>query len=169
MGLDRRLFISNRWDVEDVKDTLESLFDTKVKYVPTHSPDYTTLNFSVGEDQRSMSVFTGYEVGGFKGVLLSLGAGGKSDEILRAVAERLGGFYNEQDCDSNFVEYSYNASGSLEYLLKDAVKTGATDGRNSEAFREYLKKSEEESKRSAEENSRRIMEHFRGNMGTKSV
>jgi hypothetical protein len=160
MGLDRKLFISNRWDVEDVKDTLESLFSTKVKYEATHSPDYSMLHFTVGDDQRSMSVFTGYEVGGFKGVLLSLGASGKSNEIFKALAERLGGFYNEQDCDSNYVEYPFIASSSLEYLLKDAVKTGATDGRSSEAFREYLKKSEEESKRWAEENSRRIMEGF---------
>ena len=160
MGLDRKLFISNRWDVEDVKDTLESLFSVKVKYDHTCSPDYSMLHFTYQDDPRSMSVFTGYEVGGFKGVLLSLGAGGKSDEIFKAVAERLGGFYNQQDCDSNYVEYPFVASGSLEYLLKDAIKTGATDGRNSEAFREYLKKSEEESKRWAEENSRRIMEGF---------
>jgi hypothetical protein len=162
MGLDRRLFISDRWDVEDVQHTIDSLFSTKAKYIPTHSPDYSILNFAYGDDQRSLSVFTGYEVGGFKGVLLTLGAGGKSDEIFKAVAERLGGFYNPQDSDSNYVEYPFIASGSLEFLLKDAIKTGATDGRNSEAFREYLKKSEEESKRWQEENSRRIDEMIAG-------
>jgi hypothetical protein len=162
MGLDRKLFISDRWQVRDVKDALESLFDIKVKYEPTSQEDYVMLHFTALDDQRSMSVFTGYEVSGFKGILLSLGAGGKSDEIFTALAERLGGFYNHMDSDSNYVGYDYKAAGSLEYLLKDAVKTGKTDGRNSEDFREYLVKSEEESKRWREENSRRLQETFSG-------
>lgn len=156
MGLDRRLFVSDRWDVQDVQETLENLFDTKVEYVPTHSPDYSILNFTVDGDVRSMSLFQGYEVGGFKGLLMTLGASGQSDRIFKSLAERLGGFYNEYDSDSNFVEYQYVASGNLEFSLKQAVKTGATDGRNSEAFREYLVKSEEQYKAWEEENRKNI-------------
>jgi hypothetical protein len=162
MGLDRKLFISDRWQVRDVKDALESLFGIKVKYDATSQEDYVMLHFTALDDQRSMSVFTGYEVGGFKGTLLSLGAGGKSDQIFTVLAERLGGFYNKQDSDSNYVEYPYRAASSLEFLLKDAVKKGVTDGRNSEDFREYLVKSEEDSKRWREENSRRIDEMISG-------
>jgi hypothetical protein len=162
MGLDRRLFISDRWDVQDVQDTIKSIFNVEVKYEPTHSPDYTRLNFRIGDDPRSMSVFSGSEHAGFKGILLSLGACGESDRILRAIAERLGGFYNEQDCNDNYVLYPYVAASNLEFLLKDAVKTGKTDGRNSEAFREYLVKSEEESKKWQEENQRNIEKLFKG-------
>lgn len=139
MGLDRRLFISDRWRVEDVQDTLKNLFDIEVTYRPTYAPDYATLIFTLGKEVRQMSVFINYEHGGFRGLLLTLGASGKAEKILKGLAERLGGFYNHQDSDDVWEEFRYVAASNLEWLLKDAVKTGKTDGQNVEKFVKFLK------------------------------
>jgi hypothetical protein len=153
MGVDRRLFISNRWNVQDVKETVESLFDLKIDYQPTHSPDYATLLFKLGEDEnRQLNVHINYEHGGFRGLLLTLSTYGKSEEILKGLAERLGGFYNHEDFNDTWEEFPYVAAGDLEFLVKKAVKTGATDGRDSVKFREYLVESEKAHEAWEEEN-----------------
>lgn len=145
MGVDRRLFVSNRWDVRDVSDAIESLFNTKVKYEPSTFPDYCRLNFKVGDEDRSMSVFHS-ERHGFSGLSLSLGASGCAEQVLRGLGERLGGFYNHEDCDDKWEGYSYTAGENLEFLLKDAIKTGASDGRDIDELIVYLKKHQKEAR-----------------------
>jgi hypothetical protein len=161
MGADRTLFINSSWRVEDIIDTIESLYG-KVEVVPTISPDYTVLVFKAGklengeDETRQLNVHRGSHKGGFSGTLLTLGLWGKSDEILTSVAKRLGGFYEENDCDGKLEAYEYLAEGNLDFHLRQAVIHGKTDGQNIPAFQKYLKQSEKEHKAWEKKNSEEI-------------
>jgi hypothetical protein len=72
--------------------------------------------------------------GGFLWNSSTLGLWGRSEEILTSIAKRLGGFYEENDCDGKLEAYEYLADGNLDFLLRHAVIHGKTDGRNIEQF-----------------------------------
>jgi hypothetical protein len=75
MSVDRTLFINSEWRVEEIIDTIESLYG-KVKVVSTTFPDYTVLVFKAGklengkDETRQLNVHRCSHKGGFSGTLL---------------------------------------------------------------------------------------------------
>jgi hypothetical protein len=139
MGLDRRLFISNTWEPEDIKELLCTLPEvSECKFIDTHTPSYIIISFkydgNVKDEHRQMSFHYNSKEGGFRGHLLTLGASGSAEQILKAIAERIGGFYNHQDCDNNYELFHYAAESSLEFMVRHSVLRGKCDGRDFDEF-----------------------------------
>lgn len=140
MGADRKLFISSTWEPEEIKELLETLPEVKnPKIVTTHTPSYVILAFQYeganGIEERQMNFHFSTKRAGFTGNLLSLGIFGSSDKILTTIADRIGGFYEENDCsDKGLVAYEYNADHNLGFMLKNAVLRGKCDGDNIDDF-----------------------------------
>lgn len=134
MGVDTRLFISNRWTVEDVHDVLESLYG-KAEYVSSGMPDYCILKFNYSKTEpRSMSAWHNHEEYGFRGVLLSLGANGHAQEIMEKIASRLGGLLNPEDVNDELIGYPVLGQHNLDFHVRHAIIHGETDGRDIAGF-----------------------------------
>lgn len=139
MGADRKLFISSSWEPEDIKELLSTLPEvTKLKIIDTHTPSYVILSFiwdgPKEKENRQMNFHFNAKQAGFRGNLITLGLYGSSDVILTTIAERLGGYYEENDCESKIVAYDYPAEGNLEYMLRYSVLRGKCDGQDLDAF-----------------------------------
>lgn len=139
MGVDRKLFINSKWDVEDIQDLLESIPEvSKIKLQSTQTPSYVVILFTYdgaeGKEQRQMNFHYNTEEGGFRGNQISLGLYGSSDVILTKIAERIGGFYTPQDCNDELRRFDYPAHGNLDFMLKHAILRGKCDGRQLEEF-----------------------------------
>lgn len=156
MSVDRELFVSDRWDVQDVQDALKNILGVTVKYEHTHSPDYAILLFTYNGENRQANCHVNYDKGGFKGLLVTLGAWGSSEFILKELGKRFGGFYQPTDSEDKWEEIQYTAGHNLEYLLHDALKEGKTDGRDVDGFIKYLENYKIEAAKAEEERRKRF-------------
>lgn len=140
MGVDTRLFISNRWSVKDLADVIEKRFGCKpVVRVHQWAPDYLNIDFSVEGEQRMLHVHTNSEYGGFQGWSISLRSNDQGIRVLTEVAKTFGGFLCEADTDSTFVEFSAPDHGDAAFLLNEALKDNPELGRDVKALAEWLK------------------------------
>lgn len=140
MGVDTRLFISDRWDIADVRNLIAKRFDTKVvTNFHDFAPNYVTLSFTAKGVDRMLHVHTNYEMSGFKGTLLDFRANEHGIETLRTLAETLGGWFSEADTDDVFEAYRMPGSGNNEYLLKESIIESPEHGDNKEKLIDFLK------------------------------
>lgn len=150
MGVDSKLFVSNSWSVEDIKDVIESQLDVKVEINSTHTPEYCLFTFpsSVNNNEkRSMSVHIDTEYHGFKGKLLTLRYNDEAVNIFKKIGEILGGFFCEQDWNDNYQGFSskLSTSNDIYFWLKHSIKHGKLKGdalKNAETLLEIVKKKE---------------------------
>lgn len=140
MGADRKLFINSSWEPEDIKELLETLPEVSgLQIINSHTPSYVILTFAYdganGKEERQMNFHYSSKRAGFTGNLITLGIFGSSDTILTTIADRIGGFYEENDCsDKGFVAYDFNVDHNLGFMLRNAVLRGKCDGDNIEDF-----------------------------------
>lgn len=127
MGVDAKLLTSHIWTVEDVYDLIVDMFDKDAKVENTDTPDYTIITFKYGTENRRMNVFrTGNVYGGFPSISISVGAWGNADVFMRAIAERLGGFYQPQDYEEIYQLYPspFDEENNHLFYIKQAAKKG---------------------------------------------
>lgn len=139
MSVDRRLFISHTWEPEDIKELLSTLPEvSELKIINSHTPSYVIISFkydgNTKDEHRQLSFHYNAKHSGFVGHLLTLGAYGSSETILNAIAKRVGGFYNVQDCDNAWEAVEYSAQSNLEFMVRHSVVRGKCDGKDFDTF-----------------------------------
>ncbi len=142
MGVDRTLFINSSWGVRDVADLVRTIEAVEnVKIMGTHEADYTLIGFTYlgadGKEDRQISFHRSSNRAGFVGTLLTLRANGCSELILKTIAERLGGFYEHQDCDGQIERFDFKADGNLGFMIRQAIIEGKSDGLDVDEFTKY--------------------------------
>lgn len=126
MSIDTGLYLSNRWDLDDLKDVIENHLDCEVEIKSTtdNMPNYHLFNFTYKNEARNMNVHSGTltPLGRFTLITLKQ-TYGHANEILKAIAEVLGGLYYDNDSDMNleWIEGKLNENNALSYHLKHAI------------------------------------------------
>lgn len=123
MGTDTGLYLSNRWDIEDVMAVIENHLDVKPELRHTSMPTYNLLVFEYQGETRQLNIHTSCDTPLGKFMQINLGKWGKCDEIITTIAEVLGGLYFEQDTDGKFefIDGRLSENDKLSYHLKHAV------------------------------------------------
>ena len=101
MGVDARLLISNRWNLEDIKDILQHHQNIKAKIESKVSIASAYFQL-VCDNGRMINCHYDYQTPLGGGILLSLRSNPQGIEILREIAKVTGGFLNETDIDENY-------------------------------------------------------------------
>lgn len=129
MGVDTRLYINNRWNINDIKDVIEDRFNTKVK-INFHefAPDYITLEFKAFDEDRMLHVHRDTEIAGFKATKLDFRSNDNGHKILRTLAETFGGLFNENDFNDDFEAYGSPDYGNAQFLINEAIKKDPSIG-----------------------------------------
>lgn len=123
MGVDAKLFISNRWQVQDIIDVVDKRFNAKAYFEnPSKMCDYGRVSFDIEGTNRSISVHNNSVQGGFTGMLLTLRANTQGQGILIAIAQSLGGIYQEKDSDEDYQVFDVPGHGNAQFLLDEAIK-----------------------------------------------
>lgn len=148
MGVDTKLFLNSSVELRDIKDVIERKFKTKVKVSSTHSPDFQSWGFKVEKNPRSMSVFFNCLEAGFRGTLLSLGCNPQGQEILKAIAQVFGGFYEANDCDGVIerLDGDLTPHNGLPFFIKHAIVTKGIDPNDLTALKEVITEFENKSR-----------------------
>lgn len=125
MGEDTKLLISNRWVLDEVKTVIEKYLKTEVKVKSCHitSIGMFKFNFKVNNHARTMYVHSNYNTPIGTGTYLSLGHNDEAVNIMRTIANVLGGFLLENDCDGDYehIKGMFSENNGLSYLFKYAV------------------------------------------------
>jgi len=101
MGVDTKAIIRKGTTVKEIKETLEKKYG-KVKIHTTNESYYMCFIIDQGDNNRMLSAFFndyGKSDYGIDGVLLSLGASGKAEEIMNVLLDEFGGYIDKNDCD----------------------------------------------------------------------
>lgn len=124
MGVDTNLWISARWEVDDVRDILIREYGTSVRYT-THDmiPTMVGVHFSVGKEERMMYFHHSVRTPLGTCHLLSLNFHGLSVEVMRKIAGVLGGLLQENDCNEQYelIEGNMSEGDALPYFIKYAI------------------------------------------------
>jgi hypothetical protein len=141
MGVDTQLYISHRWNVEDVRDVLTRRLGYKVKTeLSDSSPTYFRLIFNTGgEYDRILHVHTDSEIGGFPAINMNFRSNDEGIAILRKLAESFGGLFAEEDCSGTFEEIQAPDQGNAAYVLKECLKTNPRAGSDTDTLVEMLR------------------------------
>ena len=145
MSVDTKLYIESKWELNDVKEILESHFDLvekrrsekvfnkrvvrkfKVEIEPSKGqPNCYNMYFEIkGSKQgpRRMFVITNTHSPIGPATWFSLGHNEESIQIMRKIADVLGGAVIENDCecDVDFVDGSLHDGDGLAYFIKYAL------------------------------------------------
>jgi hypothetical protein len=126
MSIDTGLYLSNRWDLDDLKDVIENHLGcpVEIKSTTDSMPSYHIFNFTYKNEYRSLNVHhaTMTPLGRF--ILITLKQTyGHASEILKAIGEVLGGLYYDNDCDMNleWITGKLDENDKLSYHIKHAI------------------------------------------------
>lgn len=133
MGVDAKLFIRPEVTAKQVIEALENVLGYKnVKFRPTHTPEYVTLNFKskIYSHNRSPNFFYGVkdDYFGMACNLISMGADEESEKILETLATIFGGVLQRQDTTDDAEIFRMPGAGNLRWLVDQYfIHTGAED------------------------------------------
>lgn len=131
MGVDTKLYISPRWDIDDVKNVIihhvlpdvfqcEEDIDHPVKF---HSYENMPGMGSILFCGRSMYFHWHTNTPLGPAILLSLGHNEQAEQIMETIANVLGGFLVRQDCTETYEMFrgKFWEEDGLTYFLKYAA------------------------------------------------
>ena len=126
MGTDTKLILSKRWELDDIKIVIENyLIKTKVKVIDcnTTSIGLFRFGFKIDKEERMMYVHSDYPTPLGTATLISLGHNEQAIKIMKTIAEVLGGFLLESDCEGNHksIQGMFSEGNGLSYFFKYAV------------------------------------------------
>lgn len=123
MGVDTHLYVSYRYEVEDIKTVLEKHLGCKdAKISGTHTPSMFIVGFSFEGVSRSMYIHhTSLPTG--PAIMLSLRHDDQSVRIMKAIGKIIGGVFEDNDCDGKMetIDGTLSDNNGLQYFLKWAV------------------------------------------------
>jgi hypothetical protein len=123
MGTDTGLYLSNRWDIEDVMAVIENHLGVKPELRQTGMPSYNLLVFEYQGEKRQLNVHYSCNTPLGKFTQINLGKWGKCDEIITTIGEVLGGLYFDNDSDGKFefIDGKLNEDSNLSFHVKNAI------------------------------------------------
>lgn len=130
MGIDTHLYISYRFEVEDVKTVLEKhLGCENVKIENSHTPSMFIVPFTFEGENRGMHVHHTHLPTG-PCLMLSLGHNEQATRIMRTIARAIGGILEENDCTGKMevIDGKLSDENGLQYFLKWAVLNNKMPG-----------------------------------------
>lgn len=129
MAVCTKLFISSRWDANDIMDVVKAEFDAKAKFrLHDFAPNFVTIQFTyAGSEPRQLSIHSSVDRAGFTGTLLDLNLNGSAEKIMNIFALRFGGFLNASDMNETYVAFEGSIgseSNDMDFWVKQAAKNG---------------------------------------------
>src|SRR5574343_1562108 len=103
MGIDTGLYLSNRWNLDDLRDVNEKHLGCPVEIRPTTNsmPDYHLFIFTYKGEKRQLNVLYASNTTLGRFTLITLRQTfGQANEILKSIGEVLGGLYYDNDYDN---------------------------------------------------------------------
>lgn len=141
MGVDTKLYISNRWNVKDIRDVISLRFGvkTEIKF-HDYAPDYMTIHFKLpeAENARMLNVHTDSMVGGFKAIQLNFRSNPEGCKVLKTLAKTFGGLFQESDTTDDFIEFRTPSNGDADFILNEALKHDPKLGRDSKKLGQFV-------------------------------
>jgi len=136
MGVDTKLYISHRWNINDIKDVLQNRLNCDVKITFNEfAPNYVNLHFK----ERMLHIHTDSQVSGFPAILLSFRSNPEGIGILELLAETFGGILQVQDCNNDALIFDQPDYGNNAFLLNEALKNDPRSGNDLEKFNKFTK------------------------------
>ena len=105
MGVDARLLLNPRWDIEDIVDVLETYLSIKTEKVESRAKIHSTYFNVFCDNGRMINLHFNYNTPLGTATLLSLRANNEAQNMLIGIAKILGGFYNAEDYNDNWEDY----------------------------------------------------------------
>lgn len=141
MGVDTKLYISNRWSTQDIRDVITLRYG-----VPTEigfhdfAPDYFTIEFKLPGAMmgRVLNVHRNSEVGGLSATQMSFRSNEEGHDVLKTLAKTFGGLFQEYDTSDDFVEFQSPDSGDMDFIVKEALKSNPKLGRDVKLMEKFL-------------------------------
>lgn len=123
MGVDAKLFVSNKWSIENVQEILKNHLGIAEQKLEFHNfaPGYVTIAFKYKTEDRILHVHSNCSQSGFQGILLNLRAWGSFAEILIAIGKVTGGFFCTEDYSGDWTAFEEAEYGNLKFLLEHAL------------------------------------------------
>jgi hypothetical protein len=120
MGVDTKLYVNSRWQLEDIVHIIKSKYG-EVTIKSNH--DFSIGYFNLFFGKRMMHVFCNTATPLGAATLLSLGCDDEAHEILKSIAERIGGAFIDNDVDDKCELINGNMweENALPYFLKYAI------------------------------------------------
>lgn len=121
MGVDTKLYLNTKWELNNIIELIEYIKGEKIEVISNHSfaPGYFCFNLS----KRMIHVHTYTHTPLGEATLLDMHSDDESHELFKKIAETLGGIYIENDCDDKcemMQGRTWDENG-LQYFLKYAI------------------------------------------------
>ncbi|MFA5937401.1 MAG: hypothetical protein WC822_06025 [Candidatus Paceibacterota bacterium] len=129
MGVDTKVYLNTRWNLDNIKTIIERTQNTKVEIESNHSfaPGYFT--FTLPEKKRIIHVhsYTTTPLG--TATLLSMRSDEEGKQILKGIAEVVGGMFMDNDVDGkcDFIMGALTDEDGLGYFVKYALVHNGID------------------------------------------
>ncbi len=138
MGSDTRLYVSSEWELNEIKQVIETRFDTKVKVKDCSKTSIGMFwfSFKTAKANRLMSIFTNTKTPIGNVTQLGLGTDEESIHIMTKIAKVLGGMLQENDCgDSSETRLQqfqglFSEQNGISYFYKHAILSGDITNEN---------------------------------------
>lgn len=122
MGVDTKLLLNPKWDIEDIVTVLEKHQGIKAE-LSSKAKIHSTYFVIDCDNGRSINLHFCQHTPLGTATLLSLRANQEGCDMLKGIAKILGGFFNPNDCESKYEEFMgyFWDEDALTYQHKYAV------------------------------------------------
>jgi hypothetical protein len=134
MGVDTILYVNGSTEIEDIVTILIkhlSCTDVEVRANTDVNPGYFNIFFTTSKDnKRMLHLWTNSQTPIGPAMYLSFGADKEGQDVLRTIAEILGGLFCPNDCAENYIMYrgKFWKEDGLAYHLRYAVLNNTASG-----------------------------------------
>lgn len=142
MGVDTRLLINSKWEIEDVRDILEHHFNIKAKMISRASSHSTYYQLDC-DNGRTINCHYNQDSPIGNCVLLSLHSDKQGIKILQQIATVTGGFLNEEDFNEKYKQIMgmfWDEDGLSYHYKYAAVHNELASNADIEGLTESVKK-----------------------------
>jgi hypothetical protein len=128
MGVDSKLVINSRYGVGEIRKLIEGFgFKTKADYQEDHA--FVTVSYPGLDFTTWLYMARSTEYGGLDSTVLSCRMNNLNIALLRRIADVVGGFLNENDTTSDWVDFQDPHNGYARFILDHVILAkGLTSG-----------------------------------------
>jgi hypothetical protein len=129
MGVDTKVYLNTRWNLDDIKTIIERTQNTKVEIESNHSINPGYFTFTLPEKEHMIHVHSYITTPLGTATLLSMHSDKDGKNILRGIAEVAGGFFMDNDVDGkcDFIMGALTDEDGLGYFVKYALVHNGID------------------------------------------
>jgi hypothetical protein len=124
MGVSAKLLVNAKWNVKHIETLLVDGLGLVVSE-RVYNADHSFLQVEHRDQTSRLYIARSNEYGGLDGLIISTGSRTPNIELLKDLSKVLGGFLQEQDCDSDWVETQEPHNGNARFVLEHTILTDA--------------------------------------------